>query len=542
MDQVEWDEVGRLQALAALRLLDTPQEERFDRITRVVQSALVVPIALISLVDVDRQWFKSCQGLSDRQTPRSVSFCAHAIADDEIFEVPDARLDKRFAENPLVIGAPHIRFYAGKPIRSPSGARIGTLCAIDRLPGRLDRRGRGLLEDLASWVELEIGVTHMSRAANELERVRHHLASIVDAAGEGICAYDADGTILVANAAADRLTGWAGTGLVGRDFHATVRGGRAAGADPNGAEDALAAVLTEGRSAVVRDDVFRRRDGTSLHVAYSASPLIESGTITGCVLVFQDVTERRTLEREKDEAISLVSHELRTPLTAVQGSLALLAHGTVGVLTGKAGQIVDVALRNTERLSRLLDGTLDLERFADGPRALVRRDVNLLGVIAEAVQAVDTLAAAAGVGITVDAPPATIWVDDDRLVQVLVNLLGNAIKFSDRGGAIAVRGRVAGAEFEVSVIDNGRGIPAEKLESIFERFGQVEAADKWEKGGTGLGLAIARSIAEAHGGRLEVGSEVGSGSTFTLTVPSRSAGEAVASAIDREEPCGRSPA
>jgi PAS domain S-box-containing protein len=513
-----WDEAGRLEALGALRLLDTPQEERFDRITRVVQAALDVPIALVSLVDADRQWFKSCQGLSVRQTPRSVSFCAHAIADEAIFEVPDARLDERFADSPLVTGAPHIRFYAGKPIHAPNGARIGTLCAIDRRPRSLDRRGRGALEDLAKWVELEIGVTQMSRAANELDRIRHHLASIVNAAGEAICAIDANGTIVLANATADRLLGWTGTGLVGEHFPSAVYGD---GSDATRPPGPLGEVLAEGRSAVSRDDVFRRRDGTSLRVAYSASPLADHAGVVGCVLVFQDVTQRRALERQKDEALAFVGHELRTPLTAVRGSLSLLADGSLGTFTGKAGQIVDMALRNTERLSRLLEGSLELERLAEGADPLLAQDCELLDIVSAAVYCVDALAAETGVDVRVDVPSVTVRVDHDRLVQVLVNLLGNAMKFSPRGGVVVVGGRTGPEYFELTVSDDGRGIPPELQESIFERFVQVEAADKWEKGGTGLGLPIARGIVEAHGGRIEVMSRPGQGSTFTVTVPHR---------------------
>ncbi len=152
--------MGRLGALRASGLLDTPAEERFDRITRMAQRLLNVPIALISLVDEDRQWFKSRQGLELTETPRAFSFCAHAIAADDVFHVADAGADARFADNPLVLGDPTIRFYAGCPISAPDGSKLGTLCVIDRQPRQLSESDVEALHDLAQMVESEIAQAH----------------------------------------------------------------------------------------------------------------------------------------------------------------------------------------------------------------------------------------------------------------------------------------------------------------------------------------------------------------------------------------------
>ncbi|MDE2510550.1 MAG: CHASE3 domain-containing protein, partial [Elusimicrobia bacterium] len=153
------DESERLTTLRSLGLLDTPAEERFDRIVRLAQNLFDVPIALISLVDADRQWFKAKQGLEADQTPRDVSFCAHAILGSEIMEVPDATQDERFWDNPLVTGAPDLRFYAGAPLSAPNGRKIGTLCLIDRTPRKLTGAQQQILLDLAELVESEIAAT-----------------------------------------------------------------------------------------------------------------------------------------------------------------------------------------------------------------------------------------------------------------------------------------------------------------------------------------------------------------------------------------------
>lgn len=150
------DESRRLQTLRDLQLLDTAPEERFDRVTRLAKQVFATPIALVSLVDADRQWFKSRQGLDATETPRDISFCGHAILDDKILIVNDAETDERFCDNPLVCGDPDIRFYAGYPLAAPDGSRIGTLCVIDKKPREINKEQLQLLRELGRMVEEEL--------------------------------------------------------------------------------------------------------------------------------------------------------------------------------------------------------------------------------------------------------------------------------------------------------------------------------------------------------------------------------------------------
>lgn len=150
------DEAPRLAALLALRLLDTPAEERFDRITRTARALFDVPIALISLIDARRQWFKSAAGLNAAETPRGISLCGHAILGEDTLIVGNALEDPRFADNPLVLGPPHLRFYAGMPLRARGGWKLGTLCLIDHRPRRFDADAAARLRDLAAWAEAEL--------------------------------------------------------------------------------------------------------------------------------------------------------------------------------------------------------------------------------------------------------------------------------------------------------------------------------------------------------------------------------------------------
>ncbi|WP_353252546.1 sensor domain-containing diguanylate cyclase [Salinisphaera sp. PC39] len=155
-------EERRLAALHSLGILDTAPEERFERLTRLARRLFRVPISLVSLVDRDRQWFKSAQGLANRETPLEMSFCSHAIQNDRIMVVPDARHDPRFASNPLVVGEPHIRFYAGCPLQHPDGNMLGTLCIIDNRPRQFDDDDRQALADLAAVVEHELVVSELT--------------------------------------------------------------------------------------------------------------------------------------------------------------------------------------------------------------------------------------------------------------------------------------------------------------------------------------------------------------------------------------------
>jgi signal transduction histidine kinase/CheY-like chemotaxis protein len=228
----------------------------------------------------------------------------------------------------------------------------------------------------------------------------------------------------------------------------------------------------------------------------------------------------RESERVKDEFISVVGHELRTPLTSIRGSLGLLQGGVFGELPEEAQSMVALAVTNTDRLVRLINDILDFERMDAGRVELELAPVKASGLLEGAIQIVQMTATQARVTLLQDIQDdLTVSVDADRIVQVLVNLIGNAIKFSPRSSTITITVASEHGRALFSVADTGRGIPADRLESIFERFRQVDSSDAREKGGSGLGLAIARNIVEHHGGAMSVESEIGQGSTFYFTLP-----------------------
>jgi signal transduction histidine kinase len=239
----------------------------------------------------------------------------------------------------------------------------------------------------------------------------------------------------------------------------------------------------------------------------------------GAQAVARDITRQREVTRMKDEFLSVVSHELRTPLTAIRGSLGLLASGRMGRLEERGQRMLEIAAQNSGRLVRLINDLLDIEKIESGREGMKREAVELARLVGEVLESLQPLAEAAGVKLeaTVASPP--IVADPDRILQVLTNLVSNAVKFSTPGGTVLVRAEAREKDVLVTVRDEGRGIPSDKLEAVFERFQQVDSSDAREKGGTGLGLPIARSIVQQHGGRLWAESEFGKGSTFSFTLP-----------------------
>jgi signal transduction histidine kinase/ActR/RegA family two-component response regulator len=233
----------------------------------------------------------------------------------------------------------------------------------------------------------------------------------------------------------------------------------------------------------------------------------------------ETVTDLRAVDRLKSEFVSVVSHELRTPLTSIRGSLGLLASGAMGEMPPDAAQMLSIAVNNTDRLVRLINDILDLERIEAGRETMDIRPCRAERVINDAASSVEGAASAAGVTLEVRPVDAVLHADPDRLVQALTNLAGNAIKFSEPGTTVVIEGVVDGDDVALRVIDHGRGIPPEMLHVIFERFRQVDASDARGKGGTGLGLAITKSIVERHDGRIEVTSKVGEGSCFSIVLP-----------------------
>lgn len=294
-----------------MRLLDTPMEDRFDRITRLALRLFEVPISTLSLVDSQREWFKSCRGLPVREGPRAISFCGHALHAEETLVVPDATRDPRFADNPMVIGPPYIRFYAGRYLCGPDGQRVGAFCIKDHQARELTDEEIRTLEDLAAWAELELNrhelglaLDSLADAGRQLKQAYRLQQAILDGVSHLVISTNVNGTITLLNAAAERSLGHHAGEVVGKAtpvlFHEPAELLRAAQqlsavlqqTVPPGFE-----VLVSGarRAAVAeREWTYVRKDGTGFPVRLAVTALRTCSTeITGFLFVATDLTEHK---------------------------------------------------------------------------------------------------------------------------------------------------------------------------------------------------------------------------------------------------------
>jgi PAS domain S-box-containing protein len=343
--------------------------------------------------------------------------------------------------------------------------------------------------------------------------------SVINAAGDGIFGINAQGRITIANPAAADMIGYAVDELTGRDLHDLVQHTRPDGGPYPVHESPTHAALDDGAIHRCDTDVYWRKDASSFAVEYTATPIVQDGRTSGAVVIFRDITDRREAERVKDQFTASVSHELRTPLTSIRASLGLLESGALGPLPERGRRMVQIAVKNTDRLVRLINDILDLARIESGSVRLHRVPCDTAELTASAIDAVRPMATQAGVTLLAETRHAIFVADADRLVQTLTNLIANSVKFSPAGSSVRITAKLRDRDVLFEVIDRGRGIPADKLETIFERFEQVDAADARQRCGTGLGLAICRSIVERHDGRIWARSTLGLGSTVAFVIP-----------------------
>jgi len=373
------NEEKRLKLLKKFDILDTIEEQAYDDLTLLAAQICNVPIALISLIDETRQWFKSHHGLDVTETPRNVSFCSHAILQDDLFIVEDADQDLRFKDNPLVAGGPEVKFYAGAPLIVNKDFRIGTICVIDTKKNQLTSSQQKSLKALARQV---VALLELRLKIKELKKIDYM----------------------------------------------------------------------------------------------------------------------------KDEFLSMVSHELRTPLTSLKGSLNLISHLEQD-LNENVKPLLDVAERNTEQLLVIVNDILDLASMEAGNLKMDMNNVHLITVLQNAIALnqlyINQCNCKLTIDISKDSKDINVLGDKARLLQVVSNLLSNAAKFSAKDdGHIHIVVNKTETHVQVSVIDNGLGIPTDSQHQIFTKFHQINSSTNQKLPGTGLGLNICKHIIDAHNGEI----------------------------------------
>ena len=409
------NEEARLQELRAYQILDTVTENAFDRLTKMAAVRFGVPIALVSLVDQDRQWFKSHYGLDAKETPRDVAFCAHAILQNDVMVVTDASTDPRFHSNPLVRGQPDIRFYAGAPLKTKNGHNMGTLCVIDRVPHPdFSEIQKQELAELASIAidEMELRLS-VHRAQQNIETMEATHRALEEA---------------------------------------------------------------------------------------------------------QKKAEQST--HEKSQFVATISHELRTPMNGILG-MAYLLNDTP--LDATQREYIDTINHSAQNLLLLINDVLDLSKIEAGELLLEKSPFDIKHSFLQTIKLLTPLAQKKGTTLLHCIHthiPETVIGDQGRFTQIVTNLVGNAVKFTE-GGKVET-GLLYNEEDHTiycEVTDTGIGIPPSKHDSIFERFTQGDPSITQKYGGTGLGLAITKHLVMMLGGEIGFESQEKVGSRFWFKLP-----------------------
>jgi PAS domain S-box-containing protein len=418
------------------------------------------------------------------------------------------------------------RFEMTLRFRRPSGEVRWVSARALPLPPSSDGEEMGIVGTVED-------ITERETAEATLREFAQRMRTIFDSAADAIVVLDERGAIEWANRAAGRLFGDAVDELTGRAMDellvTTADGGGPVAEFRRGPR---ADTSDGGPKATVREAKARGRDGKLTDVELSLAEMRFGGHIHA-TLMMRDITARKEVERLKSEFVATVSHELRTPLTSIRGALGLLAAGAAGLMPPGCQDLVDVALKNSERLVRLVSDILDVEKMQAGKFSIDHAMVDLRRVVEATVAEQSGYASQFGVTTDVSLPeaPATVRGDAGRLAQVLSNLLSNAAKYSPPGGRVDVAVRMDAGMVRVSVRDRGPGVPDDFKGRIFERFAQADTSDARRRGGTGLGLNIARDIVALHGGL--IGHEQptdGPGAVFTVSLPYWQGGPAAASA------------
>jgi PAS domain S-box-containing protein len=384
-----------------------------------------------------------------------------------------------------------------------------------------------------------VGRLHRVARATELDKSRRvneqllRLAAIVESSDDAIVGKTLDGIVTSWNPAAERIFGFSAAEMIGTPISRIF--------PPERQSDALTILgkIRRGERVNHFETERVRKDGRRIDVSLTVSPIRDaSGRIIGASKIARDVTERKRLEaereqllalaqracaeaeaasRSKDEFLATLSHELRNPLAAVRNAI-----GAARLGEGDSERALGIAARQTEQLSRLIDDLLDVSRITHGRVRLNRKRIALRDVLEGAVETTRHLVEERAQKLQVSLPADSVRVDGDplRLEQIVVNLIGNAVKHTERGGSLAVSGGLEGDEAVIRVRDDGEGIAPELLPRIFDLFVQGHPPGARASGGLGIGLAIVRSLASLHGGRVEAHSEgLGKGAEFVVRLP-----------------------
>lgn len=518
------------------QILDTLAEQEFDDLTVLASQICQVPIALITLVDEERQWFKSKVGLQAEETPRDFAFCAHAILDTIPLIVPDASNDNRFSDNPLVTSSPNIRFYAGAPLTTDSGLNIGTLCVIDTVPRKLSEVQISSLNALARQVmaqmELRKNNLQLQSKLIEMKELKENFSNLIDHMNEIVFEIDTNGRWIFLNSAWSDITGFSHSESINHRISEFIH-----------PLDRLSSLekfrpLLEGKKDTCRHEMrFLCKTGETRWFEACARVRTDKSTnkqkIIGTLL---DITKHKEFEGElitaREEAIisnqtktaflANMSHEIRTPMNGIIAMTSLLIDSK---LNGEQFEYAKTIKHSADALLELINDILDFSKIDAGKLDLENMPFDLSNLLTQTIDVLKHSATKNHTRLILNYDkdiPEVVSGDPHRLRQIFTNIIGNAIKFTSNGH-VEVRAKLLSRsanhyDVEFAITDTGIGISKEALKNIFDSFSQADNSMTRKYGGTGLGLSITERLVRLMKGKISVQSDLGQGSTFTVQV------------------------
>jgi PAS domain S-box-containing protein len=542
-DESAQPEAVRLAALDQYAILDTGAEAEFDALTRLAAYIAGTPIALITLIDGQRQWFKSKVGVTLGQTPRSQAFCHYTIGGGGILEVPDAQLDERFVNNPLVTGDPHIRYYCGVPLTTPEGLNLGSLCVIDQAPRQLDARQQEALRTLAGEVMVRLELRRQKQKLEEQKRQMEfneaQYRALFEESEGYLFTHNFDGTILAANGAAVKALGYPKDGLIGQDVSQFLVLRQAAQW-----EDYLKQMQAgQAISGVIR---VVTAGGEERYWQYRNFPSYRASGEPYVICSAHDVTDKeksaRMLRRAKGELEKQVqlrtrelqasntaltqakaelntflyraSHDLRGPLCSIEGLL-----GLAGVEENplEQRQYFKLMQQTVSKLNRMLESLLSYTQNTHYD--LTTERVDFESVVTRVLHSLRTLKGFERVKVQTHLVTSTpFYSDAERVLAVLKSVISNSITFQNYAlaePAVIIWITCTPLEAAIVVRDNGVGIAEENQSAVFRMFTRSSA----QSTGSGLGMYIVKQTVEKLGGRISLQSQAGKGTQVSIQIP-----------------------
>lgn len=532
------EEVNRLAALDRYLILDTPPEPAFDALTRVASLVLGVPIALISFIDDERQWFKSRIGLDAAETPREHSFCTHVVDLRGPMVIDDALKDDRFAQNPFVQGTPFVRFYAGVPLRTADGFVLGTLCAIDQRPRSLEPQQLEALQLLAGQVvaQLEFRREHQTlvESTRELRASQIRRTAMLSSLHDGVVVQDNKGAIVTANPAAERILGLTLDQLMGRtSVDPNWRSVHEDGSPFPGESHPAMVALKTGKPVTNVTMGVHKPTGQLTWIRVNSTPIPPTDeTGTSVVSTFQDITELREAHHRLSRQERLVTvgtlaagvgHEINNPLAYLMSNvdftieeLRVIGGGSP---TGRLRELVNVLMEAREGAVRIQKIVRGLRTFAREPGGELL-PTNVDAAVEVSINMTQHELRPRARVVAKLAPGLLVLADESKLSQVLVNLLANAGQAfpsnePEKNEVIITSALATNGQVEIVVQDNGPGIAPEHLQRVFDPFFTTKPPNV----GTGLGLSICQNIVNELGGELQLSSTRGVGTRVRVSLP-----------------------